>query len=340
MPLNQPKTYKFGPNPVGAVKMFSRSSRRSRLWTGGSFWRSIERGESANLIQISCVEDQTLDTPEAVLVVRHTGLKSDEQIFANGFSQQPVLNLFELSIQWDEEIRLTKEEERIVARKYGIRWQIAGAPAGAVRAELGTVPLNRVFKAEGVSFKLDSNLFDWVPGTSIVLRPRVHRYPLVVTSVTDPTTSQSTIGWNIDALRASLNGSDTWVTMPERPQVELRVSTSTSGGSSGSGSEEGGSGSGSGTTTTTVEIIHHTDGPHEDGMDHGEDDFFLSTFAPTNMGGGDGLPANPVGYNTGPDRVLMHLNYSELDNGSLGELNQVFEWVGESATSGSWQRYA
>lgn len=315
MPLNVPKTYKFTPNPVGPVKMISRSSRRSRLWAGGSFWRSKERGEAVNLIQITCVEDTTLPTTEAVLVVHNTVLKNDEQIFASGFSAAPIFRLFELNLLWDEEIHLVREGDRIVARKYGIRWQIAGAPTNAVRAELGEVSFGRLFRAQGVSFKVEGTLSDWPSGATVALRPRVHRYHLVETSVTDPTTTLSTTGWDIDSLRATLNGSDNWVRMPSRSKAPAPAAE------------------GAAPAPTPAP-------QNEDGMDDGMDAQFLTPFTTVNMSGGDGLPANPVGRNTGPDRVLVHLNYAELDNGSLGVLNHVYEWDGESATEGSWQRYA
>lgn len=335
MPLNIKKDYTFLPSPVGAVRMISRSSRRSRLWAGGSFWRSIARGEGENRIQISCVEDfSDTENPQGLLVVHHTGLKQDEMLSVQNMTA-PSFSLFDVKLLWDEEIKVTKEGDRLVARKYGIRWQIDGGIKYTV--ELGQVSPGRLFIAEGVTFKLDTNVSDWPAGGTLFLKPRHRRYPLVLTEVTNPEQATSTKGWDIDALRATLNGSDPWVTMPARPQVELVTTTSTSGGSSGSG--DGGS-STPPTTTTTTQVVHHYDGPHEDGTDTGEDDFFLSAFGPTNMGGGDGLPANPVGLNTGPDRVLVHLNYSELDDGSQGELNQVFEWVGETAASGSWQRYA
>jgi len=274
------------------------------------------------------VEDLTNEEPEGLLVVHHTVVKADEQIFATGFSA-PAIKLYELNLLWDEEVRIEKEGGSLVARKYGIRWQIDGGEQ--VRADLGVVLQNRLTTGPGVSFKLDANAGDWPTGAMDYLRPRVHRYHLVRSGSTDPTTMTSTTGWDIDALRATLNASDIWVRMPERPQVEVTTTTTTSGGT------EGGTG---GTSTTTTQVVHHLDGPHEDMMDEGEDDFFLTPFGPTNMTGGDGLPANPVGLNTGPDRVLVHLNYAERDNGSMGEVNQVFEWVGDTAVQGSWQRYA
>ena len=106
MPLNQPKTYSFVPTPVGPVQLKSRSSRRSRLYAGGTFFRSKERGEAANLILCTIVEDLTTvpSTPEGLFVVQHTVLKPDEMIFATGMSV-PSVELFELSLNWNEEIR-------------------------------------------------------------------------------------------------------------------------------------------------------------------------------------------------------------------------------------------
>lgn len=310
MPLNQPKTYAFVPKPVGPVKLVTRSSRRSRLWIGGTFFRSHERGEAANLIQISCIEDLTnVGAPEGVLVVHHTVLKAEESVSAENMTL-PQVDLFEMNLLWDEEIRVTKENGRLVARKYGIRWQIAGGET--LLADLGQVIPNRLKAGAGVAFKVDLTADAWPTNGVLYLRPRTHRYTLVTISVTDPDTSMTTTGWDIEALRATLNGSDTWVRMPVRPV--------------GGGSEGGGP------------VTPPTGG--EDAMDDQTDAQFLTAFVTTNMTGGDGLPATPVGLNTGPDRVLVHLNYAEKDDGSLGELNQVFEWVGDTATSGSWQRYS
>jgi hypothetical protein len=308
MPLNQPKTWAYTPKGTGAVKLVTRSSRRSRLWIGGTFFRSHERGEAANAIQITCVEDLTnVASPEGLLVVHHTVLKPDEQVFVSNMSM-PQVDLFDLNLLWDEEIRVQKVGTALVARKYGIRWQIAGGEE--LRADLGAVTQNRLVTAPGVAFKVDAPVATWPTNGVLYLRPRTHRYTLVTLSVTDPDTAQVSTGWDIGALRTTLNGSDTWVRMPVRP--------------AGGGTEGGG-------------------GPltgGEDAMDDQTDATFLTAFSTTNMTGGDGLPKTPVGLNTGPDRVLVHLNYAEKDDGSLGELNQVFEWQGDTATIGSWQRYA
>lgn len=310
MPLNVPKSYAFTPSPMGAVKLISRSSRRSRLWAGGTFFRSIDRGEQANLLKLQVLEDLHIGEedengdaidPEGLFVVHNTVLKPSESVFATGMSIPPI-TLFELNIKFDEEIRIWKENDSLVANITGIRWQIAGGEE--LRLDLGQVVQNRVLARPGVvTFKLDANADTWPDGAMLYLRPRTRRYTLVETDDTGSATPIGAKGWSIEALRGALNGTDPWLRMPNRP-----------------GPEEVG-------------------GQNEDGMDEGVDAQFLTAFDPTNMTGGDGLPVGPIGWNTGPDRVLVHLNYAERDDGSLGETNQVFEWVGDSALIGSWSRY-
>lgn len=77
-----------------------------------------------------------------------------------------------------------------------------------------------------------------------------------------------------------------------------------------------------------------------DEQDSGKDEMFLTSFPDTKLAGGDGLPETPAGISTGPSRALVYLNYSEAANGSLAEASEIYEWVGESATSGNWKRYS
>lgn len=68
-------------------------------------------------------------------------------------------------------------------------------------------------------------------------------------------------------------------------------------------------------------------------------DTVMVKFDMKNMSGGNGLPLNPAGLNTGPFVTLIHLNYGEQPNGSLAEMNQVYKWSGESSTEGQWVTY-
>lgn len=306
MPLNQPNLSKYKPTPVGPVKLSTRSATRSRLTAGGTYFRSKERGEQQNLLRIGAFED----AGEGVLVVHNAQLKPTEQIFPTGVS--PELDISKLDLEWNEELHLFWDTVSSTwrAEKRGIRWQIApgGPPFGAV--QLGEIRDGRLNFGFAI-FKL-TGLASWPTSATVVLRPRTHRFTLVPLSVTDPTTSVVSTGWDIGALRATLNGSTAvWVTMPGR-------------GTAGD--------------ATAVPPTLPTEGT--DKQDTGVDAPVMAVFAMKNLSGGDGLPSFPVGLNTGPDRVLVHLNYSELEDGSMGEFNQVFEWVGESATVGAWERYA
>lgn len=301
MPMNQPKNYSFTPYPTGEVKLISRSSRRSRLWAGGSFWRSVDRGESTNHIKISCLESGEEHSKRGLLVVQNDILNTYEQVQANGFLTDPNVRLTKINLKWNEEIRLIKEGGTIRAKKYGISWQIAGE---TLLTDMGEVTIGKLFAVRDVVFMVHAEA--WPDNATITIKPRVHRYHLVQSEVTDPLTAISSVGWDIKALRATLNESDTWVKMPKRQ------STSVDGSISGS---------------------------NEDEIDDGADALFLEPFDFVSMSGGDGLPANPAGYNTGPFRTLVHLNYAERDNGSMGEVNQVYEWVGNSSAEGSWKLY-
>jgi len=75
-----------------------------------------------------------------------------------------------------------------------------------------------------------------------------------------------------------------------------------------------------------------------DEQDGGEDALVLSAFPDTRLTGGDGLPLTPIGINTGPYKSLVLLNYGEKPNGGLADVNEMYEWVGESATVGEWKR--
>jgi hypothetical protein len=237
--------------------------------------------------------------PEGIAVTQHTGLKPDEMIFPIGISN-PDISLFQLNLKFDEELRITVANNSLRANIIGIRWQIAGGET--LRANLGTIIPGKMFSIPGVvGLKLQTPAAQFPNGASIVLRPRTRRYTLEPISVTDPDTMFSTIGWDVKALRNAMNASDPYVRMPERANDPF---------SNG-----------------------------EDAQDTGTETSFITAFDLANLQGGNGLPLNPIGFNTGPARVLVHLNYAEKDDGTMGEFNQIYEWVGSSATIGSWQKY-
>lgn len=310
MALNDKKAYEYVPSPVGPVKLVTRAATRSRF-TNETHYRSKDLGGISNLIELTIVEDQTLMVPEGLFVTHHKALVPSEMLSATLMSV-PQMKLFKFDLAWDQELRIAVQDGDLRAKIYGIRWQIAGGPSETLVADLGKVIKDRVFTTAQVSFKLSAGPADFPSGAVLFIKPRTRRYTLVSTSDTDPETSITTTGWSIGDLRATVAADSTgWVTLPKRNSNQADGESMIAGPSNA-----------------------------EDQQDDGKDAAYALPFGPVPMRGGDGLPAQPAGFNTGPDRTLIHLNYSELPNGSMGVLNQVFEWVGESSSVGAWQRYA
>lgn len=65
----------------------------------------------------------------------------------------------------------------------------------------------------------------------------------------------------------------------------------------------------------------------------------LSTFNAQNLIGGNGLPDAPYREQTGSTRSLIFVNYGENKNGALQTVSTIYEWAGDSATSGAWKAY-
>jgi hypothetical protein len=289
-----PKGYSFSPTPTGAVLLKTRSSTRARLYAGGSYFRSKERGEVQNQLKLSVIQD---DTGEGLFVIQNKFIKPKEVIFGVNMTA-PEIQLLSLDLKFDEELRLEVKDGDIHASIRGIRWQIAGstpANSNVLRKDLGVVTANKLFSAPGIVVFKEPLSADQFPANGyIVFRPVVHQYHLVQLSSTDATTLIAATGWDISALRAAVNADDTLIRMPVR---------------------------GSSDTTAVQPAMN------EDTQDVGMDDLVLSNFDEMFMTGGDGLPLSPAGLNTGPERALLHLNYAEKDDGTLG------------ASQGSWELY-
>ena len=51
------------------------------------------------------------------------------------------------------------------------------------------------------------------------------------------------------------------------------------------------------------------------------------------------MPDGPTAERTGPSRSIVLVNYGEKYDGSLGETNTMYEWVGNDAVAGEWKSY-
>jgi len=286
MPLNVPKSYSFTPISSGENKMISRSSRRSRLWVGGTFFRSIQLGSSANLIRISLDENKAARLGN--LIVHNTAIVSSKMYFDSGNTQ---VEIYDNQLDWFEEIRIFGQGLAISRVEFiSISRHLSVAKVIGI---YGPFKIGDVIRTPKLSFKVTGTLT-----SSPVIRPQYKSYPLtwITVDVGEEGIPELKSGWSIDAIRSRVNSDgDPLISMPVRGY---------------------------------------------DKQDFEIDAALLTSFPPKFMATGDGLPAYPVGLSTGPDRTLIHLNYAETQDGELREINQVLEWSGSSATSGSWTRYA
>jgi len=304
MPLNVPKDYNFLPAPVGAVKLITRSARKSRISIGGTYFRSVDRGEQANKIRIRTVQSGV----NHAFVVHYNLIVPAEMIFFTG-SAVPVF-LYDTKMSWDTEIHILNNTGVITVQHRAFNWVDSST---SLLTDFGIKKPGSVFNAPGV---INLKIPELGPWTKIVIRPRIKVYPLSKITVTTPddgsgSGSTSVTGYNITSLRIALS-TDKWIRMPFRPIV-------------------------SSTPTPSVPSDYED---YTDFQKEGTDDLVMMDFDFTNLSTGDGLPLNPSGFNTGPDRAMVHLNYSEDNSGKMGVLNEIYEWVGDSVNIGSWKKYA
>jgi hypothetical protein len=219
--------------------------------------------------------------------------------------------VFDQQLNWDESYVIDQLTSTPRVLRYSISLQIAPEPMPV--EILGDFDVSSLFTIPGkLSVKLRLRTSELTPDSTIVIKPRTVMHDLVwdVKEFTDDlgvVTMQ--YGWIPAALRTAVNNDNPWIEMPDRPSKPVAT----------------------GATPTP---------PFDQQDSVGIDEAFLAPAGSTFLGGGDGLPATPVAERTGPFRSLVHVNYGELPDGSLAEANTVYEWVGDSATSGAWQTYA
>jgi hypothetical protein len=209
------------------------------------------------------------------------------------------------------------------ARKYSISLRISfarqeGQPFTLpTPTELGEFTFGKLFTSGKLSVQLTKKSSPYASGDRIFIASRTRLYSLSKRTElppADPTTGvvpPLPDGFKIDELRAKVNASNPWVEMKERTPVPA--------------APEGGG------QLPAVTYI--------DAQDKLQDELVLTPFTLKNLQSGDGLPDNPNVEKTGPSRSIVHVNYGELENGTLGEHNTVYEWVGDSASAGSWKKY-
>lgn len=305
-------TQLFRPQAFQNPKMRTCSTRRARAWIGGTYFRSIKPGQASNNISIKT----TRENDECYFVVSNLNKGRLNSIIGEA-EIEFIENLLS-----DTEIVIIQSSPP-TAKKYSISLKIRNAiqegtsytlPAPIAQTPLTTI--NDTVVIGGLSIKIKS-----MKSTSLIVQSRSRVYKLVPKVIPASTgqgeeSSAERRGWDIPALRTLVNSKDDWIEMIERPL--LAVSTGT-----GEGSNE------------PAQIWNVNDK-----QDHAPgDDQILSEFTSIALSSGDGLPDSPTNENTGGTRAVIFVNYGENKDGSLGEVNTVYEWVGDDAVNGSWKPY-
>lgn len=304
MPSGAYPTYEYQPAFANQpAQLRSCSSRRSRLFAGGTYFRSRDLGGATNLIAVQMIEydGPTASQPDAVVVVTNYQLNSAEMI-----TGPASLEVYSMNLKWDDRIsiKLDPLTNQPRAANYSISCKI-GAPPGP-QTSLGSISFSRLFNAPGkLAAKLTLEVPELTLADEIIISPRQRVYRLSTITKVDDTTMLSETGWDIDNLRQQINDNDPWIEMMPRSGVDPITGPN----------------------------------PISDAQDKEVDDKFLSPFPETRLGGGDGLPDNPDREITGPSRSIVHLNYSERYDGTLAETNTVLEWAGRSSVEGAWRSY-
>lgn len=272
---------------------------------------------------LNTVEVFAYSPAEAYCRITNTSLLYSENVTG----AECVVNLLEYDSKINGEFQdlyelydLNTDTPRI--RKYSISLRITFARQEGLAftlptpEELGKFTFGKLFTSGKLSVQLTKKTLPYASGDRIFIAPRTRLYSLselTVTPLPDAATgvaASPAIGYNIGPLRTAVNASNLWVEMKERSLI-IPIDG-----------------------TPPIEPSSYIDA-----QDKLADALVLTAFSVKNLENGDGLPDNPSREKSGPSRALVHVNYGELPNGSLGELNKVYEWVGDSASAGSWKSY-
>ena len=295
------------------------SSRRGRSFAGGTYFRSIDPGRTANNITVQIVKEGS----DGYLIVTNRNLNYQENVLGPTGLIVKVLDM--TGSNWNDLIRVERlDEVSPRAQQYSISCSIAFARQNGqphtLPAPLATsaFPLNRLVSMSGkLAVKIEKSAAVFIQSSVISIAPRFKIYKLLALSIqaaTDPVTGTSTPeynGYDIADMRTQVNAAKTWVEMLER----------------------------SGTPAAEPGAAPNPPAIKFDQQDDGIDEPVAKVFSEANLAGGDGLPDGPTAERTGPSRSIVLVNYGEKYDGSLGETNTMYEWVGDDAVAGEWKSY-
>lgn len=285
------------------------------MFAGGTYFRARDPGMPGNNISVEVYEYEPytgIGTGEAYCVVTNR-----TPVFIENVLGPVKTTILDIKGSYADLWRIDQLDTLTPRARYysislRIAFQIQQATPYVLPAptELGTFTIGKLFTDSGkLSVKTAENGSIFTPASLVSIAQRTRIYALSGIEVIPPIEfpGPTLYGWSIAALRAQVNAADPWIEMLERS------------GPSGD------------------PPVPNPDPP--DHQDDGADDIFLLPFSETNLANGDGLPDNPDRERTGPTRSIVKVNYGEQPNGKLGEHNKVYEWVGDSASAGTWKTY-
>jgi len=312
MPNGFMPTYAYRPAVGGAnPTLRGRSTRRARLFIGGTYFRARDPGGKGNNISIQLVEWTSSDGPHGKLVVTN-----HNTLFGENVTGPVEVEILEQALNWNERIQVDQLTTTPRAQIISISLQIA--PGETVTGTLGGFAFSKLFTyGSKLATKVTPKQSEITPTSVIVFKPRVRVYDLASITVTPTSSDPSTpgvpvTGWDPAALREAINANDPWIEMMPRSGTPASSDPSTPA------------------LPPAVKF---------DAQDDGVDDPVMTAFGDTYLTGGDGLPDSPNTERSGPSRSIIYVNYGERYDGTLAETNEVYEWAGDSSTAGEWKKY-
>lgn len=328
MPNPVMPTYAYRPpaRPSVPVGLRRASMSRARLWAGGTFFRSRNSGSDANNITVQVISETTKvadkETTNYWLVVTNKNPNSKESI--TGPASASILELEKAS--WSD--LWVVDQSTTHTHYYSISCQIAFARQEGTSYTLpqstdkGVFPFGKLFLHPGkLAVKAEKSTVGSAAPGPISITPRYRIYKLSGLEVEAKPESEGNAGspakqgFDIADLRTQLEN-DPWIEMPARPNA---VGTGNTG-----------------STTGGPPPVHDET---MDAQDEGGDDEVGVAFDEQSLEGGDGLPTNPNLENTGPTRAIILVAMGEDKSGKLTNVNQIYEWSGNSSTEGQWVPY-
>lgn len=300
--------YKYRPHISGeSPRVRTHSARRARYF-GDTYYRATEPGQAGNRISTAIVQVDSPTIKGTFYVTNHNTIEK-ENVSTTGNPTIEVDFLDCRNLNFNETITFTSLTPTELRAVYSISLQIApGGPITIQNSDLGIVRLGDLFTGpKGISLQLNAEHTQLTPGDTVVLKARVQSYPLtwIIVNETAPDgTTTDYKGWDIAKLRADVTANPlSWIQMPERSREK------------------------------------ETDPPIQPPIDYQDEGFdapVLETYDIKYLGNGDGLPVGPDEQKTGPSRSIVHLNYSETDNGMMGVVSKIYEWSGTTHINGEW----